>query len=625
MRAVSLKTFGRALLCVAGLGLTVAFGANLDPSLVTVEQLNFRNAPNGRVGTLTVSLGTLAPGYVNAWDSTGANWLVRNMPVPDATVVDATSVTSRFDLGVPDGTPVSSKALIVDYAASPNTTGTVPAGDTAYTFPVTQAIFAVGSVDTNDVQGYMPPPDFSGFSPTMAPLGPVLPSVEQNDHPNLQAAKNQCAPAAVANGLTWLQNANCGAFTLPDINIPGVNGQAGLVGRLDLLMGRVVNGVSRTQGQGVWPFDGKLAYLAATNLTNITVKYQGGGFTGGAGASNVLQSGAPMNLPPRYGITAQGAGANPTLDFIYNELKNGESVEMCIRYNKTGTPQLHYVQVVAAGFTPTPFLKHFSDKAQTDQDPNDALGTTQPDFEHVSTGVYPFSTTDVPIYGGALLTGSTLFLRESNAYVVQVITQSVAHTIQGDTTKPCCTNPPVIIPGPPKQLQMTVQDGGSGLGSVVVTQSLNATTVVPPFGLGTTTPLVVVATKIDQSQSSQVQMTITDEAGNVTVCDPEFLHLEVPQTPGRGRAIAQVTRKIRGSYQVARSESQLLIQNDKNVGLSVISITINGKFFGAVQLVDGEYKAINLSAGLTQEENTIVLVGDGRPGSSADIVIYGGN
>jgi hypothetical protein len=94
-----------------------------------------------------------------------------------------------------------------------------------------------------------------------------------------------------------------------------------------------------------------------------------------------------------------------------------------------------------------------------------------------------------------------------------------------------CTGPPPtaprcdltgIITGPPKQLQVTVQDTGAGLQSIVVTTLTNATVVVPTFTPGSAQALVVVATKVDQSQGAYLGLEVTNTAGLVTDCDPPF-------------------------------------------------------------------------------------------------------
>ena len=72
--------------------------------------------------------------------------------------------------------------------------------------------------------------------------------------------------------------------------------------------------------------------------------------------------------------------------------------------------------------------------------------------------------------------------------------------------------------GPPFQVFFTIQDTGSGVVSIVVTESTNADTVVPPFIPGTTEPIAVTSTKIDQTSPLAIEMLVTDGAGNVENC-----------------------------------------------------------------------------------------------------------
>jgi hypothetical protein len=84
-----------------------------------------------------------------------------------------------------------------------------------------------------------------------------------------------------------------------------------------------------------------------------------------------------------------------------------------------------------------------------------------------------------------------------------------------------------VLTGPPFQVQFTIQDTDSGLASVIVTQSNNADTVVPPFTVGTTDPLTVIGTKIDQSQFLTIEFLATDVAGNTT----DFVYTDAPGVP----------------------------------------------------------------------------------------------
>jgi MYXO-CTERM domain-containing protein len=77
-----------------------------------------------------------------------------------------------------------------------------------------------------------------------------------------------------------------------------------------------------------------------------------------------------------------------------------------------------------------------------------------------------------------------------------------------------------VIAGPPKQLQITVQDSTVGIQSIQVTDSTNASVAVPAFTPGDTSAMLVVATKTDQSQGAHVALSITGVDGQVTNCDP---------------------------------------------------------------------------------------------------------
>jgi hypothetical protein len=178
-----------------------------------------------------------------------------------------------------------------------------------------------------------------------------------------------------------------------------------------------------------------------------------------------------------------------------------------------------------------------------------------------------------------------------------------------DTTPPSCALTGQIA-GPPKQILITVQDGGSGLGSVAVTNSTNAITTVPAFTVGSTSPVVITATKVNQSKAAEVALTVTDVAGNVTMCDP------IMTTVARGAASVQTYTGI------PRAESRLLITNG-SPGLRTLIVTVNGRVF-RVTLARGASRTLNVSSAMHRgKTNVIRLLGRGPNGSSADVVIYG--
>ena len=93
-------------------------------------------------------------------------------------------------------------------------------------------------------------------------------------------------------------------------------------------------------------------------------------------------------------------------------------------------------------------------------------------------------------------------------------------TVGRDDSPPLCVLSQVIA-GPPKQLKITVQDPESGLSSIVVDAITNATTIGNTgFPAGTILPVVVTASKTNQSSSSFVRLKVTNNAGLITLCDP---------------------------------------------------------------------------------------------------------
>ncbi len=81
--------------------------------------------------------------------------------------------------------------------------------------------------------------------------------------------------------------------------------------------------------------------------------------------------------------------------------------------------------------------------------------------------------------------------------------------------------------GPPTQVQATVQDTGSGIDTiqVLVLENAVASWTQSP---AQTTPIVITATKIDQSKRARILFRVTDVAGNFVDCDPYIVNLDVP-------------------------------------------------------------------------------------------------
>ena len=183
---------------------------------------------------------------------------------------------------------------------------------------------------------------------------------------------------------------------------------------------------------------------------------------------------------------------------------------------------------------------------------------------------------------------------------------------QLDFTKPRC---PITLndPGPPARVEVTIQDTGSGLAEILVTKSENADTVVPPFTVGTTDPVVLSSTKIDQTKRARVEARVTDLAGNVALCDP----------------ILTVAIRSNGSSapqthaDVPRAEHVVTVTNGAP-GVTHLEILVNGKKFNVNGLKDGEEKTIDVASAMVDGDNVVTLRATGNPGGSASVMIWDG-
>ncbi len=93
----------------------------------------------------------------------------------------------------------------------------------------------------------------------------------------------------------------------------------------------------------------------------------------------------------------------------------------------------------------------------------------------------------------------------------------VVVTVVPDNTPPTCAVSAVRA-GPPKQLDLTAQDTGGGIATITVVSVSNGTVSVPEFTPGTTSPVVITATKTDQSKPTVFNVDVTDVDGNTTHC-----------------------------------------------------------------------------------------------------------
>jgi hypothetical protein len=180
--------------------------------------------------------------------------------------------------------------------------------------------------------------------------------------------------------------------------------------------------------------------------------------------------------------------------------------------------------------------------------------------------------------------------------------------------------PPIVtlldtVSGPPKQIILSVRDTGSGLSSIIVTTSTNASVFIPPFVQGTTNVLGVTATKIDQSKAAIVALTVVDSQGNVTLYDPVFVTITIPKATLHSREV-EFQQSFRG---IDRSEGTVLVQNG-TPGVDRLVLSVNGREF-ETRLSDGQTQMLDISSALFRGTNTVRVSAFGDTGSSVDLTI----
>ena len=185
-----------------------------------------------------------------------------------------------------------------------------------------------------------------------------------------------------------------------------------------------------------------------------------------------------------------------------------------------------------------------------------------------------------------------------------------------------------VTSGPPKQVVLSVQSAG-GLSSVFVNTppTTNATVSILPFDTGTTQALGVTATKINQSASAVIELTVIDLCGHTTVFDPVFATITIPAAGPRSKS-NHVAKFDFDHWEVARfngigrTEGIVFLQND-TPGVESLVITVNGTPF-RTKLADGKSKKIDISSALFHGKNKVTIAVFGDTGSSVDLSISDG-
>jgi hypothetical protein len=303
-------------------------------------------------------------------------WLVRNRPVPPT--ADSLALDMRIDLSTVIGATVpDSIDVAIGLADSTISTDTVLKGYT--TVP-----YGTLNIVRGGVEDSTPPPSIAVAAATSPPagsaprdglyIGCAIPNMDldaswfnASTFPEYAGDKNACGPTAAANSMEWLEK------TFPAIR-SGLHHREKLK-ELSYAMRRYVN-------EGVFSEDfllGKLEYINAYDLP-ISVKFQGRGQT------------ANVESEDDYVSTAvnRGDGGYPTWEFLKQEVKDSEDVEMFFEYHRDSADQGSSLKgrhaVVISGAYETGTSKEFWYKDDGDQDTIGGTAETACTWQNLPTG-----------------------------------------------------------------------------------------------------------------------------------------------------------------------------------------------------------------------------------------------
>lgn len=149
-------------------------------------------------------------------------------------------------------------------------------------------------------------------------------------------------------------------------------------------------------------------------------------------------------------------------------------------------------------------------------------------------------------------------------------------------------------------------DSGLSLGGLPLTVVGQSTSITAGA-----TRLEVVATKVNGSQSSTVNVEVRDACGGQGNFDPVFTELKVQQ----GGVVRQSFSNL------PAAEHYVGVVNG-TPGLAWLSILVNGQVFALNPLADGQSVLLDLGAAMGEgNTNVVVLAGQGVAGASASITI----
>ena len=289
--------------------------------------------------------------YLNVHSQTG--WVIQNVPVDGSKrFLDPMpgfgsgmpQHSTYFDLG--EG-GVMLTTLPAWAECNPSPLGTFDPEGEFRSFPISPDFADPGGAGDEDITSPGDPPPVGGV---FNPFGETSVFVQPSPV-NIDTQINQCFPMSMANSLQWLENRY--GLEVPHEHKTGSFGDNSLVGQLDKAANRS-DGNGGTPG-GVWfspMMIGKFRYLKSNGLSDTLVqKHQGRGYGQMLPNTNFASN----------GIVSENAGATINFEWICDQLKQGEDVELVYRHSSGG----HAVRLIGCGkILGRPFLQYLHDRQQ---------------------------------------------------------------------------------------------------------------------------------------------------------------------------------------------------------------------------------------------------------------------
>jgi hypothetical protein len=422
---------------------------------ITFKQIDYAyDIPtlNSSAGLMVIDIESLtqATGVDTGWINVnlGGDWIVRNVPIYPQSDFPYSGFTTPFDLGVDPGEDVDAISISIQIGNDP-----------VVSFPNDDPfLFSVGQTDEvlgGEGEGVEP------AAPTPPTMNDVLfgdpnntNAIIQFDHPNIEAANNQCLPASIANSLQFLENTT--DLEIPHNNVMGLKGDDSLVGQLDTTINRTIHDppapgpgedpltdaqileYRRRHGNpvGAGPgLNGKVRYMAANGLGDKvrTTHYHPD-----------LGNGVVSQTVDETTVTSQGKGTLVTIVDIMDALKKGHDVEAGYLFPGGG----HAIEIVAAGITSgVPWIVHASDVNQSSD--SAGAGPAGFKFEYLTDpdgdGRYNLSGSNRELY--------RMFVQEYTEPPAPVTFDLTVIEIFDPLFHSCCVTPP------PTQVDLFLNDG----------------------------------------------------------------------------------------------------------------------------------------------------------------------